>query len=376
MNSDLFETIGFSGERGQIMTINITKSFLPPFETYSAYLKKIWESNWLTNNGPLLQELEQRLKEYLGVKHLFIVSNGTISLQIAIKVLNLTGEIITTPFSYVATVSSIVWENCVPVFVDIDPETLCLDPRNIEAAITPKTQAIMGVHVYGNPCDVLEIEKIATKHNLKVIYDAAHAFGVKLNGKSVLNYGDVSSLSFHATKLFHTVEGGALITDSNELAHKINYARHNGHKSPEEFYGLGINAKNSEFHAAMGLSILPSVQRIIRKRKSVCELYDAYFAGTNLRRPVIPENVEYNYAYYPVILESEAQLLRVRERLVENDIHPRRYFYPPLNTLNYVTFRETKMATDISSRVLSLPLYPDLPEEDVRRIAGLVLEEL
>ncbi len=358
------------------MTINITKSFLPPFETYSAYLKKIWESNWLTNNGPLLQELEQRLKEYLGVKHLFIVSNGTISLQIAIKVLNLTGEIITTPFSYVATVSSIVWENCVPVFVDIDPETLCLDPRNIEAAITPKTQAIMGVHVYGNPCDVLEIEKIATKHNLKVIYDAAHAFGVKLNGKSVLNYGDVSSLSFHATKLFHTVEGGALITDSNELAHKINYARHNGHKSPEEFYGLGINAKNSEFHAAMGLSILPSVQRIIRKRKSVCELYDAYFAGTNLRRPVIPENVEYNYAYYPVILESEAQLLRVRERLVENDIHPRRYFYPPLNTLNYVTFRETKMATDISSRVLSLPLYPDLPEEDVRRIAGLVLEEL
>lgn len=358
------------------MMINVTKSYLPPFETYVAYLQKVWESNWLTNHGELLQELEQKLKEYLGVKHLFIVSNGTIALQIAVKVLGLTGEIITTPFSYVATISSIVWEGCTPVFVDVHPETLCLDPGNIEAAITAQTQAILGVHVYGNPCHVTRIETIARRHNLKVIYDGAHAFGVKLNGDSIFNYGDISTASFHATKLFHMVEGGALITTNDELAHKINYARHNGHKSAEEFYGLGINAKNTELHAAMGLSILPAVQEIICRRKEVCHLYDICFAGSNLQQPSRLKNVDYNYAYYPVIFESEDQLLRVREYLLANEINPRRYFYPALNTLNYVTFSETPIASDAATRVLCLPLYPDLAAEDVRRIANLVLEKL
>jgi len=356
--------------------INVTKSYLPAFEDYTAYLREIWERNWLTNNGPLVVALEQQLKTYLGVKHLFFVANGTIALQVGIKALELKGEIITTPFSYVATTSSIVWEGSTPVFVDIDKDTLCLDPELIEAAITPQTVAILATHVYGNPCDTKAIAQIAAKHNLKVIYDAAHAFGVKVNGESILTSGDLSTLSFHATKLFHTVEGGCIVTNDDALAFKIAYMINFGHNGTEAFFGLGINGKNSEFHAAMGLCVLPQVGDLINKRAELSNLYDGLLHNVDVRRPVIGSHVLYNYAYYPVIFSSTERLLTVLAALNAQGIFPRRYFFPALNALNYVTYSETLVATSVAARVLCLPLFHDLEEESVHLIAGILKSSL
>lgn len=356
--------------------INVTKSFLPPYEVYTEYLKQIWESHWLTNHGPLTTRLEADLKAHLGVKHLFFVNNGTIALQIAIKALDLKpgDEVITTPFSYVATTSSIVWEGCVPVFADIDPETLCLDPKSVERVITPRTRAIMAVHVYGNPCEIDALERVAQKHNLKIIYDAAHAFGVEyVPGVSVLTHGDISTLSFHATKLFHTAEGGAIVTENDELAHKISYLRNFGHNGPEAFYGLGVNGKCSEFHAAMGLSVLPHVDEIVAARKRHSLQYDALLAGiSQITRPRIPATVRYNYSYYPVLIESEELLLHIRDELVAEGITPRRYFYPSLTSLPYVNAVSMPVSEDASRRALCLPLYFDLSADDINRIAGIV----
>ena len=348
--------------------INVTKSFLPPIEDYIAYLHKIWDSNQLTNNGPLVQELEEKLKEYLGVKHLFFVSNGTIALQIAIKALDLHGEIITTPFSYVATTSSIVWEGCQPVFVDIDPQTLCIDPDLIEESITEKTTGILATHVYGIPCAVEKIQAIAKKHELKVIYDAAHTFGGRYKGRSIVSYGDIATLSFHATKVFHTVEGGAIITDDDDLAHRISYMRNFGHNGPEAFWGVGINGKNSEFHAAMGLCNLPYIKEIIAARKQVSSWYDELLLGSVLTRPVLPNGTEYNYIYYPVLFPSEEELIKARDRMNAVQIYPRRYFYPSLNQLSYLSFVYKNASQHIASRVLCLPLYYGLPENDVKEI--------
>jgi dTDP-4-amino-4,6-dideoxygalactose transaminase len=352
--------------------INVTKSYLPPLEEYTAYLQAIWERCWLTNYGPLAVELENTLKQYLGVKHLMLVSNGTLALQMAIKAMELKGEIITTPFSYVATTASIVWEACQPVFVDIDPQTLCLDPQLIEDAITPATTAILATHVYGNACHVEAIEAIAKKHNLKVIYDAAHAFGVEYGGTSLLNYGDVSTLSFHATKLFHTIEGGAIITNDDALAHKISYMCNFGHEGPEHFVGLGTNAKVSEMHAAMGLCVLPKVQQLIAKRKELSLLYDRLLAGLPLKKPLLSTSLNYNFAYYPVIFPSEELLLATRNEMNANGINPRRYFYPSLSTLNYVKRQEVKVTEDICTRVLCLPLAHDLTEAQVQQIATII----
>lgn len=356
------------------MNINVTKSYLPPLEKYVEYLQGIWERVYLTNAGPLVVELEKELREYLGVKHLFFVNNGTIALQIAIKALELQGEVITTPFSYVATTSSLVWEGCKPVFVDIDPATLCLDPTLIEAAITPATVAIMATHVYGNPCDVEAIEAIARRHQLPVIYDAAHAFGVKFQERSVLTYGDISTLSFHATKLFHTVEGGAIVTDNDELAHKISYMRNFGHNGPEAFWGVGVNGKSSEFHAAMGLCVLPQVDELIRRRREISERYDRLLAATPLQRPRIHHDTFYNYSYYPTLLPSEAVLLQVRDALNAADITPRRYFYPSLNTLDYTDKQPAPVSEDVSLRVLCLPLYYGLEDESVDKICAIITQ--
>lgn len=353
--------------------IPVTKSYLPPIEDYIKYLKLIWESNQLTNNGQLVLELEQKLKDYLGVKHLFFVSNGTIALQIAIKALDLHGEVITTPFSYVATTSSIVWEGCHPVFVDIDSNTLCIDPDLIEAAITPNTTAILATHVYGIPCAVEKIESIAQSHGLKVIYDAAHTFGIKYKDRSLVSYGDVSTLSFHATKLFHTVEGGAIITESDELAHHFSYMRNFGHNGQEAFWGLGINGKNSEFHAAMGLCNLPHVTEIIAARRQVSGWYDEKLAGSELTRPVLPGRIEYNYAYYPILFTSEEALLKSRDRLNTKDIYPRRYFFPALCSLPYINKRNFPVSEEISKTVLCLPLYPELGKEEIETISSIVL---
>ena len=248
------------------MIIPITKPFLPPLEEYQKYLEGIWKRQWLTNMGPLASELEMKLKEHLGLKHLLFVTNGTVALQMAIKALDLQGEIITTPFSFVATTSSIVWEGCTPVFADIDKDTLNIDATKIEAAITDKTTAILATHVYGNPCDVVAIEEIAKKHNLKVIYDGAHAFGVEVNGRSIFEYGDISICSLHATKLYHSGEGGLIVTKDSVLLKKIASMRNFGFAGSEAFSELGINGKNSEFHAAMGLANIPHIEA---DRKSV-----------------------------------------------------------------------------------------------------------
>ena len=352
--------------------INVTKTYLPPLEEYVHYLKGIWNRNWVTNNGPLVKELEARLKEFLGVKHLFFVNNGTIALQIAIKVLDLHGEIITTPFSYVASTSSIVWEGCKPIFVDIDPETLCLNPKLIEAAITPRTTAILAVHVYGYPCDVEYIQAIADRHGLKVIYDAAHAFVVRYKDQSLLLHGHIATLSFHATKLFHTVEGGALVTNDDDVAHRLAYMRNFGHKGQEEFWGLGINGKNSEFHAAMGLCVLNQVNDLIAKRKSVCLIYDEYLKGSGFEKPKRFDNVLYNYAYYPVLFSSEKQLLGVRAALNKNNIFPRRYFYPSLNNLNFVRNQKMPISEHVARRVLCLPLFDSIEPAIVEQISTII----
>lgn len=353
--------------------IPVTKPFLPPKAIYDEYVQGIWERNWLTNNGPLVNELELRLKQELQLKHLLYVNNGTIALQLAIKALGLHGEIITTPFSYVATTSSIKWEHCEPIFADIDPVSLNLDPNKIADAITPRTVAIMATHVYGNPCDVIAMQNLADAKGVKVIYDAAHAFGVRYQNRSIFEFGDVSTTSFHATKLFHTIEGGAVITRSPDLLKRMAFMRNFGHDGPESFDGVGINAKNSEFHAAMGLSVLPHVAAIIQRRQLLSAHYDEKLKNLEVTRPKITAATDYNYAYYPIIFPSEALLLKSKQRLEQSNIFCRRYFYPTLSSLDYVKKQHTPIADDIARRVLCLPLYHTLSVEEVDLIARLLL---
>lgn len=353
--------------------ITVTKPFIPPMDEYTHYLSGIWSREWLTNHGPLVNELELRLKEYLKLDHMLFLNNGTIAIQIAIKALDLKGEIITTPFSYVATTSSIVWEGCKPVFVDIDANTLNIDPDKIEAAITADTTAILATHVFGNPCDMEAIQAIAEKHNITVIYDAAHAFGTLYKGRSVFEYGDISTTSFHATKLFHTVEGGAVFTKSPAILDKMARLRNFGHTSPTTFNGVGINGKNSEFHAAMGLCNMKYLDRILAKRRSDCEYYKSVLKGLNVTYQQILPDTLYNYSYFPVIFQSEAILLKAMADLEAYHIYTRRYFYPSLSSLSYVVPQSTPVSDDISRRILCLPLYYTLSTEEIDMIARLLL---
>ena len=354
--------------------IQVTKPFLPPQETYSKYLDGIWQRNWLTNMGPLASELEVKLKEYLQVKHILFVTNGTVALQMAIKALDLKGEIITTPFSFIATTSSIVWEGCQPVFVDIEEHSLNIDTSKIEAAITEKTSAILATHVYGNPCDVIAIEKIAKKHHLKVVYDGAHAFGVQIKGKSIFEYGDISVCSLHATKLYHSTEGGLIITKDAILLKKLAYIRNFGFNGPEAFAELGINGKNSEFHAAMGLANLEYIDQIILQRKALTERYDKKLKTLQARRPNWHAHSENNYAYYPIIFENEMLMLKCMEYLKAHEIFTRRYFYPSLaNTLPYLEPQNIEITDKVAKCVLCLPLYSDLSLEEVDLICRLLL---
>lgn len=352
--------------------INVTKTFLPPQDEFNAILNRAWDKNWMTNRGVLVQELETKLKNYLSVPNLIATTNGTLPLQIAIKALKLTGEIITTPFSYVATTSSIVWEGCNPVFVDIHPDYLTIDETKIEAAITSKTSAILTTHVFGNPCDVYAIETIAKKHKLKVIYDAAHCFGVTYKGQSIFNYGDVSTCSFHATKLFHTGEGGALFTNSKALYDTLFFHHNFGHKGPDIFIGLGINAKMSELQAAMGLAVLPYIKTILSKRKAIVNLYNDTFNNLDIQLLKIRPQTEWNYGYYPVIFKDEAQLLKVKSALEQQHIFSRRYFYPSLNNMEYTKIQVCPISESISERVLCLPLSHDLQQKDQKRIIIIV----
>ena len=352
--------------------INVTKVFLPPLEEYNKQLKRIWINQWLTNRGELVRELENKLIDYLGVKNLTLTTNGTIPMQIAIKTMGLCGEIITTPFSYIATASSIVWEGCRPVFVDIHPDYLTIDEEKIEAAITNKTTAILATHVFGNPCDVERIQGIAVKHNLKVIYDAAHCFGVKYKGQSIFNFGDVSTCSFHATKLFHTGEGGCWITSNEELQHKMYYHHNFGHNGPEKFYGLGINAKMSELQAAMGLTVFDCLKEIIENRKKAVDMYIKLLSHSEVKLLKIREHTEWNYHYFPVVFNSEQSLLQAVKDLNKENIFPRRYFYPSLNTIDYLSQSSCKVSEDISSRVLCLPMSASIGDKEVEYICELV----
>jgi dTDP-4-amino-4,6-dideoxygalactose transaminase len=329
----------------------------------------------LTNNGEVEKELATNLRQYLGVPNIQLVANGTLALQLAIKALDLKGEIITTPFSYVATATAIVWEGCAPVFVDIDEKTFCINPELIEAAITEKTSAILATHVYGYPCDVDKIARIAGKHNLKVIYDAAHCFGVKLNGQSLLVHGDISTLSFHATKLFHTAEGGAVICKDESISKRVYLLKKFGHLGEDNYLEIGINAKMSELHAAMGLCVLPMVDQIIDRRRQIVTIYNEMIEG-KLQRPVLPAGVGYNYCYYPVLFPSHDQMMRARKDLLDADIIPRRYFYPSLNTLPFlqqVGYKACPVSESAALRVICLPLYYELNQEEVIKISKIIL---
>lgn len=355
--------------------ITVTKTVLPPLEEYVAYLHKIWGTGQLTNMGPLSQELAGALKNYLNVEQLELVGNGTLALQVAIKALGLKGEIITTPYSYIATTNAVLWEGCDPVFVDIEPQSFCINPELIEAAITERTSAILATHVYGYPCDVSAIQDIADRHGLKIIYDAAHAFGVRLNGRSLLEHGDCSTLSFHATKLFHTAEGGAVVCRNADTAQKVMSLTIFGHTGEDNYEGIGINAKLSELHAAMGLAMLPRIDQIIDVRRQCAAWYDEALDGSALQRPFKLDGLEYNYAYYPVVFTSHEAMMQARQTLLANGIGPRRYFHPSLNTLHFLKHGLSlpcPLSESISERVLALPVTYLLGRAEVEKIARLL----
>lgn len=352
--------------------INVTKTFLPTITEYQSYLNRAWEKVWLTNRGELTLELENKIKNKYKINNILITNNGTIPIQIALKLLGKNGEVITTPFSYIATTSSIIWENCKPVFVDINENYLTIDETIIEAAITKSTTAILATHVFGNPCNVEVIEKIAKKHDLSVIYDAAHCFGVNYKNQSIFNYGDVSTCSFHATKIFHTGEGGAMFCNDLELFTKLFYSHNFGHNGPLDFHGLGINAKISELQSALGLAVFNHLELIFNERKKVVDFYLNNLNFDKLTTMIIRENTEWNYSYFPVIFETEEELLKVQERLNQNDIFPRRYFYPSLNTIDFVNGNQMPISESISKRILCLPLYVGLTENELNLIVNLI----
>jgi dTDP-4-amino-4,6-dideoxygalactose transaminase len=352
--------------------INVTKVWMPDKAKFIEYVNEIYENGWITNYGPLVQKLEKKLADYLGVKNLLLVSNGTSGLEVAYRTLGLKNDVITTPFSAVATTSSIVATGLHPVFVDIDPETLTIDSKKIEESITPLTSAIIAVHIYGYPCAVEEIETIAKKHNLKVIYDAAHAFGITYKDKSILQYGDISVLSFHATKLFHTIEGGALIINDDSLVAKAQNIIKFGIENPEYVPELGINAKMNEFEAAMGLVMLDEMDEVVHERKIIHNRYvealkDIVFF------PKVTQDATQNFSYTPVLFKDEIELKKVQKALAKQDIYPRRYFYPSLDTLPYIVPKQfCPVSRDASSRVFALPLYAGLKENEQELIIKII----
>ncbi len=356
--------------------INVTKTYLPNKKKYIKHIDEIYENGWITNNGPKVRELEKKLEKYLGVKNVVLVSNGTVALEIAYRTLDIKGFAITTPFSFVATTSSLVTNGILPIFADIDKNTLNINPKNIEKLITSNTSAIVATHIFGNPCEMESIEKIAKANNLKVVYDGAHSFDVKYNNKSILNFGDISTLSFHATKLFHTIEGGALIINDDTLVDKARYLINFGIKNQEEIPHLGTNAKMNEFQAAMGLCILEDIEEIKEKRKI---LFDNY--KSKLERIVefqkLHDNIILNYAYFPIILKNENELMKLQNALNKKDIYPRRYFYPSLDSLDYIEPKQNMpVARRISKKILCLPLYPELSQMEQDNIIKLIKDTI
>lgn len=360
-----------------IIIINVTQTYLPDRDKLDKYIDRIYTSGWITNNGNLVQELQSRLEEYLGVKNVLLVANGTLALQISYKLLELRKEVITTPFSFVATTSSLVWEGLTPVFADIDENTLCLDSNKIEEHINDNTSGIVGVHVFGNGCDVEEIDKLSKKYGFKVIYDAAHAFNIKYKSESILNYGDISILSFHATKIFHTIEGGALIINNDELYEKAKHMINFGITGPEKIKGLGINGKMNEFEAAMGLCILDDMDEIIYKRKNIYHNYlNELKCIEQIRFQTNNKYCSRNYSYFPIIFNEENDLIRVKSALESQNIYPRRYFYPSLDNLGYVYSEKMSISNDISKKILCIPIFESLENSDQREIISIIKENV
>jgi len=352
--------------------INVTKTYLPNKDKYKKYIDEIYANGWVTNNGPMLKLLEKRLAEYLGVKNIVLVSNGTVALEIAYRTLGIKGDVITTPFSFVATTSSLITNGLNPIFADIDSQTLNMDPRNIEKLITKNTSAIVPVHVFSNACEVEKIGDIAKKNNLKLVYDASHAFGVRYKGDSILKYGDISTLSFHATKTFHSIEGGALIINDDSLVEKARYLINFGIKNAEEIPELGTNAKMNEFEAAMGLCVLDDMQDLHEKRRIVYEFYKKELEGVVKFQEQNKDSTQ-NYSYFPIILESEEQLKKIEKALNLKEIYPRRYFYPSLDTLDYIDPAQfCEISRDIANRILCLPMYAEIDSADQKKIIEIL----
>jgi dTDP-4-amino-4,6-dideoxygalactose transaminase len=362
--------------------IFITQPFLPPLEDFIPYLEKIWASKWLTNEGDFHKQLEQELAEYLGVKYISLFTNGTLALVTALQALKITGEVITTPFSFVATTHSLWWNKIKPVFVDIEPDTFNIDPEKIESAITPQTTAILPVHVYGNPCATAKIQNIADIYGLKIIYDACHAFSVRVNGTSVLTHGDLSILSFHATKVFTTFEGGAIICKDDATKKRIDFLKNFGFAGETTVVAPGINAKMNEFQAALGVLQLKHIDKSICDRKHVAYQYRNHFRkseGITCLHDL--ENVTHNYAYFPILVDAK-KLGRSRDDiyndLQQHNIYSRRYFYPLISQFPAYKGLESAqpgnlpVAERITKGVICLPIYPGLSEEDVEKIAGIV----
>ena len=361
--------------------VYVTQPYLPPLEEFILYLEEIWDNKILTNGGPFHQELELALCKYLGVEHIALFTNGTIALITALQALRITGEVITTPYSFVATSHSLLWNGIKPVFVDIDPDTLNLDPARLEAAITPQTTAIMPVHVYGHPCDVDAIQKIADNYNLKVIYDAAHAFGVQCHCGSLLNHGDLSVLSFHATKVFNTFEGGAIVCPDAKTKLRIDQLKNFGHAGEVTVVAPGINGKMSEISAAFGLLQLKYIDKALARRKEIDTTYRNLLEGVKGIRCLqdAGEKVA-NYAYFPILVEVNFPISRdgLYQKLKDNGIHPRRYFYPLIS--DFPMYRglpsahqeNLPVATSSALKILCLPIYPDLENEQIETIARLI----
>lgn len=353
--------------------IFVTQPTLAPLEEVNELMKGIWATGIMTHNGPLVQRLEKEVGEYLGTKNVVSCVNGTIALDMAIRALNLKGEIITTPFTFIATANSIIWEGCTPVFVDIDPETLNINAAKIEEKITYHTVAIMPVHVFGNACDIETIDAIAKKHNLKVIYDAAHAFGVKYKDKCIFEYGDISTTSFHATKMLNTTEGGAVFTTNDEIDAKLRRIRFFGFENHADIVEDGTNAKMTEVHAAVGLCNLKYIDKALADRKFKYMHYRNELSKIDgLSFQKIKDDA-CNYSYFPVIFKNETQCLKVMEALQAEDVYPRRYFYPSINTFTRLfPYVEMPQSEDIASRILCLPLYLNLAMSDIDRIIEIV----
>ncbi|MBS7420058.1 DegT/DnrJ/EryC1/StrS family aminotransferase [Pseudomonas syringae] len=354
--------------------INVTKAYLGDIDQFKRYVEGIYARGWLTNHGPLARELTDRLKDYLGVRHIILTNNGTLALQVAYRALGLSGSAVTTPFSFVATSSSLQWEGIRPIFADIDAHTWNISPKQIENSIAEDTTAIVATHVFGNPCDVQAIEQIAREHKLKVVYDGAHAFAVRHAGQSVLNHGDISTLSFHATKLFHTIEGGAIITNDDELARQAHLMCNFGISGVDRIDGIGINAKLNEFSAAMGLCILDNISNILEERAEIADHYTSSLQDyLDLQTPQADSQL--NHSYYPVALRDEQQLLSVRTALNQHKINPRRYFYPSLDTLEYLQPQPGQpVSRALSERVLCLPIYPGLLRSEQDLVIRTLIE--